>query len=200
MRADQAVVEILKREGISTLFCFPTTPIIEAAVAGGMRPVICRQERVGVHMADGFARVTNGKPAGVFAMQYGPGAENAFAGIASAYSDSTPVLFLPLGHPRETAQLFPMFNSTRTYASRHQAGRGGHHARSRSPASMRRAFSALKNGRPGPVMVEVPADVVGAEFGGDPARAPAGSADPLGRRRARHRRGGAPCCSTRRAR
>ena len=85
-----AITEILKREGISTMFCFPTTPIIEAAVAGGMRPVICRQERVGVHMADGCARVTNGKPAGVFAMQYGPGAENAFAGIASAYSDSTP--------------------------------------------------------------------------------------------------------------
>src|SRR4051812_11452415 len=91
-----AITEILKREGISTMFCFPTTPIIEAAVAGGMRPVICRQERVGVHMADGAARVTNGKPAGVFAMQYGPGAENAFAGIASAYSDSTPILLLPL--------------------------------------------------------------------------------------------------------
>jgi len=90
-----AISEILKREGISTMFCFPTTPIIEAAVAGGMRPVICRQERVGVHMADGCARVTNGNPPGVFAMQYGPGAENAFAGIASAYSDSTPVLLLP---------------------------------------------------------------------------------------------------------
>src|SRR5712671_2523892 len=77
-----AITEILKREGISTLFSFPTTPIIEAAVAGGMRPVICRQERVGVHMADGCARVTNGNPPGVFAMQYGPGAENAFAGIA----------------------------------------------------------------------------------------------------------------------
>src|SRR6267143_1170108 len=78
-----AITEILKREGISTLFCFPTTPIIEAAVAAGIRPVICRQERVGVHMADGCARVTNGKPPGVFAMQYGPGAENAFAGDAA---------------------------------------------------------------------------------------------------------------------
>ena len=112
-----AITEILKREGVKTLFCFPTTPIIEAAVAGGLRPVICRQERVGVHMADGCARVTNGNPPGVFAMQYGPGAENAFAGIASAYSDSTPLLLLPLGHPRETAQHFPLFNSTRSYAS-----------------------------------------------------------------------------------
>src|SRR5260370_34761690 len=73
------IAEILKREGISTLFCFPTTPIIEAAAAAGIKPVICRQERVGVHMADGFARVSNGRPPGVFAMQYGPCAEYAFA-------------------------------------------------------------------------------------------------------------------------
>src|SRR6266704_2031201 len=166
MQVMDAITEILKREGVSTLFCFPTTPIIEAAVAGGMRPVICRQERVGVHMADGCSRVTNGKPAGVFAMQYGPGAENAFAGIASAYSDSNPILLLPLGHPRETAHPFPMFNSTRTYASvtksvepvvlpEHTVG------------AVRRAFNALKNGRSGPVMVEIAADVMTAEFPGN---------------------------------
>jgi acetolactate synthase I/II/III large subunit len=161
------MAEILKREGISTLFCFPTTPLIEAAAAIGIRPVICRQERVGVHMADGFARVANGRPPGVFAMQYGPGAENAFAGVATAFSDSTPVLFLPLGHPRETAQLFPMFKSSRSYAAitksveevqlPHEVGN-----------IMRRAFAQLKNGRPGPVMVEVPADVVGLEVEVDP--------------------------------
>jgi thiamine pyrophosphate-dependent acetolactate synthase large subunit-like protein len=161
-----AITEILKREGITTLFCFPTTPIIEAAVAGGLRPVICRQERVGVHMADGCARVMNGKPAGVFAMQYGPGAENAFAGIASAYSDSTPILLLPLGHPRETAQMFPLFNSTRTYASVTKQVEPVNMPEHAVPA-MRRAFNALKNGRSGPVMVEVPADVMTAEFAGN---------------------------------
>ena len=151
MKVMDAITEILKREGISTMFCFPTTPIIESAAAAGIRPVICRQERVGVHMADGCTRVVNGKPAGVFAMQYGPGAENAFAGIASAYSDSTPVLLLPLGHPLETAQTFPLFNSTRTYASVvkqvEPVMRPEHIV-----AAMRRAFNALKNGRPGPVM------------------------------------------------
>jgi acetolactate synthase I/II/III large subunit len=79
-----AIAQILKREGISTLFCFPTTPLIEAAVAAGLRPIICRQERVGVDMASGFARTANGRPPAVFCMQYGPGAENAFPGIASA--------------------------------------------------------------------------------------------------------------------
>src|SRR5216684_1757694 len=149
MQVMDAITEILKREGVSTLFCFPTTPIIEAAVAGGLRPVICRQERVGVHMADGCARVMNGRPAGVFAMQYGPGAENAFAGIASAYSDSTPILLLPLGHPRETAQMFPLFNSTRTYASVTKQVEPVLLPEHAVPA-MRRAFNALKNGRSGP--------------------------------------------------
>jgi len=163
------IAEILKREGVSTLFCFPTTPIIEAAAAVGIKPVICRQERVGVHMADGFSRVSNGRPPGVFAMQYGPGAENAFAGVATAFSDSSPVVFLPLGHPRETAQLFPMFKSSRTYASITKSVEEvilpdeiGN--------VMRRAFSQAKNGRPGPVMVEVPADVHSTEVSVDPGK------------------------------
>ena len=50
-------------------------------------------------------------------MQYGPGAENAFPGVATAYSDSMPMLLLPLGHPRDRAQVFPLFSSARTYAS-----------------------------------------------------------------------------------
>ena len=165
MKVMDAITEILKREGISTMFSFPTTPIIESAAAAGIRPVICRQERVGVHMADGCTRVMNGKPAGVFAMQYGPGAENAFAGIASAYSDSTPVLLLPLGHPRDTAQMWPLFNSTRTYASVTKSVEPVVLPEHIVPA-MRRAFNALKNGRPGPVMVEVPADVMTADFAG----------------------------------
>src|SRR5499425_1216695 len=160
------IAEILKREGISTLFCFPTTPIIEAAAAVGIKPVICRQERVGVHMADGFSRVSNGRPPGVFAMQYGPGAENAFAGVATAFSDSSPVVFLPLGHPRETAQLFPMFKSARTYASVTKLVEELTLPNQVGPA-MRRAFNSLKSGRLGPVMLEVPADVVRADLGTD---------------------------------
>ncbi len=166
MRADHAVVEILKREGVTTLFCFPTTSLIETAVAGGLRPIICRQERVGVDMADGYARVRNGRPPGVFAMQYGPGAENAFPGIATTFSDSVPVLFLPLGHAREQAQVFPMFHSSRTYAS---VTKQAEYivVPEQVPAAMRRAFSQLKNGRPGPVMVELPRDLLGLDIGSE---------------------------------
>ncbi len=156
------IAEILKREGLDTLYCFPTTPVIEAAVAAGLKPVICRQERVGVDMASGHARTSNGRPPSVFAMQYGPGAENAFPGIASAFSDSAPVLLLPLGHPRDIAHTFPMFNSTRTYASVTKSVEPIVQPGDVVPA-MRRAFNALKNGRLGPVMVEIPADVCTAE-------------------------------------
>ncbi len=158
MRVIDAISEILKREGVEYLPCFPTTPVIEAAAGAGIRPVICRQERVGVGIADGFTRVTNGRPPGVFAMQYGPGAENAFSGIATAYSDSVPMLVLPLGHPMERTGILPHFNSRRVYdpvtKSVEEVNTG-----ERVSEIMRRAFSGLRMGRPGPVMVEIPADI-----------------------------------------
>lgn len=169
MRVADAVVEVLKREGISTFFCFPTTSLIENAVAAGLRPIICRQERVGVDMADGFARVTNGKPPGVFMMQYGPGSENAFPGIATTFSDSVPVLFLPLAHARNQSQVFPTFRSSRTYASVTKQVEELLVPEATVPA-MRRAFSALKNGRLGPVMVEVPRDIVDLDAGDEADR------------------------------
>ena len=158
MRVVDAIAEILKREGIKYLPCYPTTPMIEAAAGVGIRPIVCRQERVGVGIADGFARISNGRPPGVFAMQYGPGAENAYSGIATAYSDSAPVLVLPLGHSRERAGIEPHFNSVRSYASVTRSVEVVNRAE-RVSEIMRRAFNQLKMGRLGPVMVEIPADV-----------------------------------------
>ena len=138
MKVIDAIARILRIEGAEYLSAYPTTPLIEAAAKVDIRPVLCRQERVGVGIADGYARVTNGRPLAAFCMQYGPGAENAFPGVATAYSDSTPMLLLPLGHPRDRAQVFPLFSSARTYASvtksvetitMAQPGRGRHAAR-----------------------------------------------------------------------
>jgi len=154
-----AIARILKIEGAEFLSAYPTTPVIEAAAKADIRPVLCRQERVGVGIADGYARVKNGKTLAVFCMQYGPGAENAFPGVATAYSDSTPMLILPLGHPRDRAQVFPLFSSARTYASVTKSvetvATGG-----QIGDVMRRAISLMRMGRPGPVMVEIPADIV----------------------------------------
>ena len=158
MRTLDAIARILKTEGIENLSAFPTTSLIESAADIGIKPVICRQERVGVGIADGFARVANGKPPGVFAMQYGPGAENAYAGIATAFSDAVPLLLLPLGHPAGRDGVYPNFSSVRAYESVAKNVERLH-APDLVADAMRRAFALLKMGRPGPVLLEIPADV-----------------------------------------
>jgi acetolactate synthase-1/2/3 large subunit len=158
MRTIDAIAEILKREGVEYLSCFPTTPVIEAAAVAGIRPVVCRQERVGVGIADGYSRVTNGEKIGVFAMQYGPGAENAYSGVATAYSDSTPLLLLPLGHPRERQGIYPHYSSVSNYAGVTKYIEQIN-TPDRTTDIMRRAFGSIRQGRPGPAMVEIPADI-----------------------------------------
>ncbi len=182
MQTIDAISEILKREGVECLSCFPTTPVIEAAAIAGIRPIICRQERVGVGIADGYSRVTNGEKMGVFAMQYGPGAENAYSGVATAYSDSVPLLLLPLGHPRERQGILPHFNSTTSYAGVTKYIEQINMP-DRTAQVMRRAFAALRQGRSGPVMVEIPADVALEEvseeaFYYQPSRAVAAQGNP----------------------
>src|SRR5262245_24519943 len=98
MKVVDAICELLKRAGVDFLSCYPTDTSLKAAAPAGSKQIVCRQERVGVGISAGFTRVTNGKRIGVFTMQAGPGAENAFSGITTAYSDSVPVLLLPVGH------------------------------------------------------------------------------------------------------
>ena len=180
MKARDAIAHVLKQEGVEYLFCYPTTALIESVAEAGIRPIICRQERVGLGMADGYARVTNGERIGVFAMQAGPGAENAFAGVATAYSDSSPVLVLPSGYPRDRAGWPRYFTSAHAYPGvtkwLEQVNDAGEVV-----DAMRRAFSRLRNGRLGPVMVEVPVDVAEEEVGEvayEPVRTARSGGDP----------------------
>ena len=163
MKVVDVIAEILKRESVEFLSCYPTNTLIEAAASAGIRPIVCRQERVGVGIADGFTRVTNGKRIGVFTMQAGPGAENAFSGITTAYSDSVPILLLPVGHARETSQVFHFFRSVQSYAPVTKWSEEITLA-NQVPEIMRRAFSYLKMGRLGPVLVEIPNDAAVEEF------------------------------------
>ena len=94
MKVSAAIAEILAREGIDVIFGYPRNAVLEQAAAIGIRPIIVRQERTGVHMADALSRLTRGRRMGVFAMQHGPGTENAYGGVAQAYSESVPVLVL----------------------------------------------------------------------------------------------------------
>ena len=98
MNGVTAIANILKMEGVEFVGVMPTSPLIEAIAIAGIRPIVCRQERTGIHMADGFSRVNNGKKTGIFLAQNGPGAENAFTGVAVAYADSVPILSVSYTH------------------------------------------------------------------------------------------------------
>jgi thiamine pyrophosphate-dependent acetolactate synthase large subunit-like protein len=182
LNVPEAVAEVLKREGVELLIAYPVNRIIESAAALDIRTVIVRQERTGLHMADAISRVTSGRKLGVFCMQFGPGTENSYGGIAQAYSESVPILVIPSGYPRKTSHVQPNFNAVMSMASITKRA---------EPVLlpnevgnvMRRAFSALRNGRGGPALVEIPNDVVrsdlteplvytpvvSARYGADPA-------------------------------
>ena len=112
MKLGTAIAEIMKREGIEILTGYPVNHLIEHAAAADIRPVMVRQERIGLHMADAISRVTSGRKIGAFCMQHGPGAENAYGGVAQAYGESVPILVMPMGYPRRIAHIDPNFNST----------------------------------------------------------------------------------------
>ncbi|MXZ90720.1 MAG: thiamine pyrophosphate-requiring protein [Chloroflexi bacterium] len=153
-----AVANVLKMEGVEWIGVMPSNPLIEAAAIAGIRPVVCRQERTGVHMADGFSRVMNGKKTGIFLAQNGPGAENAFGGVAQAYADSVPILVLPAGVARNRIGVEPNFHPVRAYESITKWAAHVNFA-DRVPELMRQAFTKLRSGKPGPVLLEIPSDL-----------------------------------------
>jgi acetolactate synthase-1/2/3 large subunit len=162
MKAANVIAEILKREGVSFLIGYPVNQTIEAAAETDIRTIIVRQERTGLHMADAVSRVTSGRQIGVFAMQLGPGTENAFGGVAQAYGDSVPIVVLPSGYPRPVLNLPPNFSAFLNF--QHVTKWIEQVTMPEAiPDAMRRAFGEVRNGHPRPVMVEIPADVLGQE-------------------------------------
>lgn len=163
MRGHAAIARILRREGTDLLFCYPAHGLIDACVGEGIRPVIARTERTLAAMADGYTRVHDGRKIGVVAVQNGPGAENVYAGVAQAASDSTPILILPGGTRRARRGVPYDFNAAERYRGVVKWSEEVN-LPERIPELMRRAFAALRNGRRGPVLLEVPNDVGYAEL------------------------------------
>ena len=165
MNGADVIAEILRREGTSFLACYPRNPLIEACAEIDIRPIFCRQERVGVGMADGYSRIRRGVQNGVFAAQHGPGIENAFPGIAQAFSENVPMLIIPAGFPPERQYIRPTFRASDVYRSVTKWSAMAH-AVEELPDLMRRAFHAMRSGKGGPVLLEVPNEVLGAKFEG----------------------------------
>ena len=166
MNGAALVAEILKREGTEFLACYPRNPLIEACAALDIRPILCRQERVGVGMADGYTRIKRGKRNGVFAAQAGPGIENAFPGIAQAYSENVPLLVIPAGLPLARQYVRPTFRAADVYRPVTKWSALAHTVEE-LPELLRRAYHAMRSGKGGPVLIEIPAEVWEAEYRGE---------------------------------
>ncbi len=159
MRGAAAIAHILQKEGVDLVTCFPHNEMIDTVADLGTQPIMCRTERIAIHIADGYSRLSDGKKTPVVFVQDGPGIENAFGGVAQAYGDNTPMLLMPGGYDRDRQDIGPNFqatynfrNITKWVAEVNQSAR--------IPQMMHYAFSQLRNGPQGPVMLEVPTDVM----------------------------------------
>ena len=166
MKNVEAVAAILKMEGVEWLACFPSNKLIEAASNAGIRPVVFRQERGGVHAACGYSLMKSGSSFGVFAMQRGPGTENAFGGVAQAWADGVPILLLPEGEGLDRTGVPPTFAAPLSYRNITKSAETILVPEA-IPDALRRAFQALRSGRPGPVLVECTSALMSEEYPGD---------------------------------
>lgn len=162
MNGADLIARILKKEGVELLPAFPHSDLIEAAARAGIRPLIVRQERQALHIADGYARMTGGRRLACSTVQHGPGSENAFGAVAQCHADNVPLLHIPGGYLRRAQGLDAHFSAARSMQ----------HVNkwcamvldpARLPQMLQNAFALLRNGRPGPVILEVPGDVFAAE-------------------------------------
>ena len=156
------ITQILKQEGVEWLSCFPSNPLISAAAREGIRPIAFRHERGAVMAADGYSRISDRQRFGVVAVQSQAGAENAMGGLSQAYADNIPILVMLGGNNLNQISVRPNFSAVQKYqgwAKQVEAiytpGQVGD--------VMRRAFNALRNGTPGPVVVELTGDVCAQE-------------------------------------
>lgn len=169
MTGADALVLALKAEGVDTIFGIPGThnlAIYDALYRDGhIRHITARHEQGAAFMADGYARAS-GRP-GVCLTVTGAGATNAYTPIGQAYSDSSPVLLLcsqiettRVGRDHEL--FHELKDSLQVFASVTTWRKRPMRADEIAPA-VHEAFRRFKTGRPRPIMLEVPMDLLAAE-------------------------------------
>ena len=158
MNGIEYIAQILKQEGVEWMSCFPSNPLITAAAKIGIRPIAFRHERGAVMAADGFSRISDRQRFGVVAVQAQAGAENAMGGIAQAYADNIPVLVFLGGNTLDRLSVKPNFSAAQNYQGWVKQVEAIYTPNQVGDV-MRRAFHGLRNGTPGPVVVELTADV-----------------------------------------
>ncbi|RHH20744.1 biosynthetic-type acetolactate synthase large subunit [Desulfovibrio legallii] len=161
----QILLESMKREGVDVLFGYPGGAVIDIYDELPRHPelhhVLVRHEQGAVHAADGYARAS-GK-AGVCLVTSGPGATNTVTGIATAYADSIPLVVFTGQVPtqligNDAFQEVDIVGITRPCTKHNFLVKDVR----KLAKTIRQAFFLARSGRPGPVLVDLPKDVMQA--------------------------------------
>ena len=159
----EMVVQSLCDQGVEFLFGYPGGAVLDIYDAihtlGGIEHILVRHEQAAVHMADGYARAT-GK-VGCVLVTSGPGATNAITGIATAYADSIPLVVLSGQVPSgligsDAFQECDMIGISRPVVKHSFLVKNSEDI----PTIIKKAFYIASTGRPGPVVIDLPKDVV----------------------------------------
>lgn len=169
------VLKTLAEEGVDVIFGYPganTLPLNDRLTDSPIRHYLMRHEQAAAHAADGYARAT-GK-VGVCLSTSGPGATNMVTGIATAYMDSTPMVAITAQvnsdlWGRDAFQETDIIGITMPITKHSFMVRDA----SQIASSLRQAFQLASTGRPGPVLVDIPKDILSARCGDQPKKAPA---------------------------
>ena len=158
----QAIVKCLQEEGVKTIFGFPGGAVLDLydqLYSADIQHVLVRHEQGAVHAADAYSRVTG--EVGVALLTSGPGATNGVTGIATAYMDSIPVVILTGQVPtpligNDAFQEVDIVGITRPCTKHNYLVKNINDL----IPTIREAFHIARTGRPGPVLVDLPKDMV----------------------------------------
>ena len=162
----QIMMEVLKEEGVDTIFGFPGGVVIDLfdeLAKTDIRRILVRHEQGAVHAADGYARAS-GKT-GVCLVTSGPGATNTVTGIATAYMDSIPLVVFTGQVPtqligNDAFQEVDIVGITRPCTKHNYLVPSAEEF----PRIIKEAFYLARSGRPGPILVDIPKDVTKETF------------------------------------
>ncbi len=155
--AATGIARILRQEGVEWVSTFPVCKVNNALGRENIPLLMMRDDRYAIAVADAFSRITGGKKIGVATVQGGvnaAGLQVAYAGLAQAYEDNSPMLCITDGVPIGSTENshFDVTSSLKSVSKWY----GYIDKPERVPEFMRRAFTMLRTGRPGPVILAVP--------------------------------------------
>ncbi len=159
----EMVVQSLRDQGVKYLFGYPGGAVLDIYDAihtlGGIEHVLVRHEQAAVHMADGYARSTG--EVGCVLVTSGPGSTNAVTGIATAYADSVPLVIIT-GQVHSHLIGTDAFQECDTIGITRPVVKHSFIIRDPAeiPATIKKAFYIASTGRPGPVVIDIPKDMV----------------------------------------